>query len=685
MLNQMLIRSKVSHRESKFAFRAPPLRSTHVGATHVGATYLFGLLLLGLQLGNSSVVGAATVGAATVGAAIPTAVSATSGATLNSSNFGAAAACPFCSAINMTFWEQIKSHDAVVIAKLISLPPPVADIDAELPKAEFEVVRVLRGAEHIEPEAIFRVLLVGEYPLGQEFVVMGVNPPGFVWSTPLKATPRVVEYVESLGKLPEKGPERLFYFQKYFEDEESILAFDAYDEFARAPYEDVLALKDRMDRNQLVAWILDPETSVNRRRLYFTMLGVCGGSDDIEMLERLIRSSDRKDQAGLDALVSCYLKLKGPDGLALIEEEFLKNDEADYVDTLATISALRFHGSEEKIIPRDRLVAAVRTLLDRPKMADMIIPDLARWEDWSVMEKLVELFKTSTEETIWVRVPVIQYLQVCPKPEAKKYIEELRKIDPDAVARAALFNEIDLESESDEDEKESDSKEAGGKKPADKPDGDKGEGKDGGKDGGEEDLSASLTEDTLEPVATQTLRPLPATPIQEVSSNQDSATDSVGRSVLPQKRLRVPFGSNDPADSAELPVPSQLEPESTGGAATPTLNADSPNLPEPPPEGNVEKGKQPLVAPAAVPSLPIAVDPSAETLTSLAPVAPAIPVDIGMVDLPGATDLPIAAATGTAPMKIQAWRTIALPVVCSCLLFALLWSVINGWFERLIF
>lgn len=545
----------------------------------------------------------------------------------------------------MTFWEQIKSHDAVVIARLITLPPPVAEIDAELPKAEFEVVRVLRGSEHIEPEAMFRVLLVGDYPVGQEFVVMGVNPPGFVWSTPLKATPRVVEYVESLGKLPEKGAERLAFFQKYFEDEESVLAFDAYDEFARAPYEDVIALKDRMDHDQLVKWILDPETSVNRRRLYFTMLSVCGGPGDLALLERLIRSDDRKEQAGLDALVSCYLKLKGPEGLELIEQEFLKNEEADYVDTLATISALRFHGSEEKVIPRERLVAAVRTLLDRPKMADMIIPDLARWEDWTVMEKLVDLFKNSTEDTIWVRVPVIQYLQVCPRPEAKKYIEELRKIDPDAVARAALFNEIDLDDEED--------------------------------DSAEEDSA-----------------PKPAQPAGESGGGGGDGGGETSLKPVPQTVLRVPFPADSSVDSrAASPVTGPTAAFLAAGSADLVgQTAPTGDLNEPSGATNVETGDATAsLAPGMSPN------PGNETLTSLLPataaaaaptaaIAPAIPVDIGLVDLPGVDKLPVAGVMAPG-LSGRFWsvRAVALPVACGCLLFALLWSVINGWFERLIF
>jgi hypothetical protein len=72
-------------------------------------------------------------------------------------------------------------------------------------------------------------------------------------------------------------------------------------------------------------------------------------------------------------------------------------------------------------------------------LADLVIPDLARWEDWSQIERLVRLFKEADEESSWVRVPVVNYLLVCPKPEAKQYIKELEKIDPDAVKRARIF------------------------------------------------------------------------------------------------------------------------------------------------------------------------------------------------------------------------------------------------------
>ena len=78
-------------------------------------------------------------------------------------------------------------------------------------------------------------------------------------------------------------------------------------------------------------------------------------------------------------------------------------------------------------------------MLDRPQLADLVIPDLARWEDWASMPRLVKLFKEADEKSSWVRVPVINYLRACPDPAAVEHIKELEKIDPAAVKRANTF------------------------------------------------------------------------------------------------------------------------------------------------------------------------------------------------------------------------------------------------------
>ena len=355
-----------------------------------------------------------------------------------------AVACPFCVATTQTFTEEIASMDAVVFAKLVKLPPPIRPgtqlaEGEEIPRAKFQVATIVKGKELVKPDQSIEAIYFGEAKVGTTFLVMAVDPPKLMWSTPLEVAKTTQDYILKLDSLPKDPSARLEFFQRYLENEDEELARDAYDEFAKSPYDAVKALKPKMNHTQLVTWIKDSEVPASRRRLYLTMLGVCGSEKDLPMLESLLSSSDRKKKAGLDAMIGCYLTLKGPDGLKLIEDLFIRNKKSEYADTYAAVMALRFHGTEADIIPRDRILVSMRYMLDRPQLADLVIPDLARWEDWSQVERMAKLFKDADEETSWVRVPVINYLRQCPLPKAKDQIKALEKIDPAAVKRANTF------------------------------------------------------------------------------------------------------------------------------------------------------------------------------------------------------------------------------------------------------
>ena len=62
----------------------------------------------------------------------------------------AASACPFCSAVSLTFSQEIAQSQAAVIARLVEPPPASAlspTADGPLPKGKFEVVEVLKGGD----------------------------------------------------------------------------------------------------------------------------------------------------------------------------------------------------------------------------------------------------------------------------------------------------------------------------------------------------------------------------------------------------------------------------------------------------------------------------------------------------------------------------------------------------------
>ena len=362
-------------------------------------------------------------------------------------------ACPFCESIGPTIADEIKTADLAATARLLRIakPPEPAPADdnplgflPEGPKGTFEVTHVFKGGDEVQLKGAIETAFAGTEPVGSDFLLLGYREPQPYWSTPMALPGPAGKYVHEVVKLPESGPDRLRYFLDYLQHAETMLDKDAYDEFAKAPYEDVKALAPHFDRGKLWQWIGDDQIAASRKRLYYLMLSLCGQDEDRARLEQMLvnRSHDVPTEA-LDSIIAAYLALAGEGGMPLIEEQFFTGADTSREDVFAAVTAIRFHGEEESIIPRPRLQAAFRRLLDKPQTAELVVSDLARWEDWTVMERLVELFRTAEPSTYFIRTPVVQYLTVCPLPEAKQHLEALKAIDPQAVARGMYFAQAD--------------------------------------------------------------------------------------------------------------------------------------------------------------------------------------------------------------------------------------------------
>jgi len=348
-------------------------------------------------------------------------------------------ACPFCSAVSQTIRQEMGVMDAVIIAE--STDQSVRN--EETGEVKMKVIRVLKGDEIVKADAMVTVVYFGEVAAGRRFMLSGVDPPNIQWSA-LPLTTESEAYVLNVTKLADDGLERLKFYQQFLQSDDTMLSRDAYDEFAITPYPIVQSLKPFMDHDQLVTWIQDPELPADRKRLYLTMLGVCGTQADLPILESMLTSTQESARRGLDALLACYLVLAGEDGLKLVDEQFLANKQAPYADTYAAIMAIRFHGTETDKIPRSALVKSLHHVLERKDLADLVIPDLSRWGDWSQIDRLVQLFVEAETDNNWVRVPVVNYLRACPKPEAEAALEKLRQIDPESVRRASSFFSIPI-------------------------------------------------------------------------------------------------------------------------------------------------------------------------------------------------------------------------------------------------
>jgi hypothetical protein len=79
--------------------------------------------------------------------------------------------------------------------------------------------------------------------------------------------------------------------------------------------------------------------------------------------------------------------------------------------------------------------------LDNPDFSDQVPIDLSRWKDWSVLDRLVEMYKAS-DKNAYIRQPVVSYLTVASEEpgdvgtRAQAALVELEKLDPEGVKQA---------------------------------------------------------------------------------------------------------------------------------------------------------------------------------------------------------------------------------------------------------
>ena len=372
----------------------------------------------------------------------------------------ALATCPFCPPAAPTLSEQAAGSDAVALVSFIASPKesPNEKTPASSTWKVVDVLKNFRGVLKKDGELKIPERLSGRP--GDLFLLMGKaegrDAKVVTWDTPLAISEIGFQYLKQAPAPETPRHQRLKYFLRFLEYPDPLLADDAYYEFAGADYEDLVLIKDSFSPERIRKWINDPDTLAPRLGLYGLMLGLSRNEEDAELLKGKILDEADKTRLGIDGIIGGYLLLTGEEGMTLLENTKIKNPKAPVADVHAAMSAFRFlwdYG--QGVVPKARLIAATRLLLDRLEVANLAIADLARWKDWSVMDKLMDVYRkgdpTNPLGQIAIRRAVIRYMIAATldvpesaDPEnppahalkARKHLETLRLLDPKAVAQA---------------------------------------------------------------------------------------------------------------------------------------------------------------------------------------------------------------------------------------------------------
>jgi hypothetical protein len=360
-----------------------------------------------------------------------------------------ASACPFCVARGPTLAQQIDATDDALLGELVSRSEQTAKFRPLVWLKRADDTR--RGAEAEElvlPVTLAEqgrglFLLLGEASSepqqpGEE-AVPAAGPQPLRW----QATAIDEAGFAYLAKLPaarQPAAERLRYAARFLEHADPLVAADAYLEFGHAPYDEVRQVADAFSQEKLRRWLADPGVAGDRKGFYALALGLAQAPAEREtnaaLLAKEIAAPADDFRSGFDGILAASLLLSGEQGLTKIEERILANPKSRDGDVRHALSALRFYHDFGREIPPARLAEALHPLLDRPEFAAAAIVDLARWQDWSQLNRIGELYDAPKFDTPAVREAAVGYLLVCPEPEAKARLAKLRTQDPQGVAAA---------------------------------------------------------------------------------------------------------------------------------------------------------------------------------------------------------------------------------------------------------
>lgn len=326
------------------------------------------------------------------------------------------AACPFCSAPTLTLAEQYAAADAALLVQWHSGEMPVKD---KLGSTTYEVVQVARTP--VKSLEKGKKITIERYRAGKPgdlALLFGSRARGesLEWGSPLDMSEQAYKYIVEAPSANAKPETRIAYYLKFLEHPDRMVADDAYAEFANAPYKVITPLAKQFPRDLLRKWVVSPDVPPTRLGLYGLMLGLCGNTDDAELMESKIAESTDNFRLGIEGVMGGYLLLTGEKGLAVIEKTKLQNKQVPFSETYSAMMALLFLWADGNgRIPADRLKASMRLLLDRPEVSDLVIADLARWKDWSLQERLMSLYGAEEYNIPSIKRAIIRYMIACTK------------------------------------------------------------------------------------------------------------------------------------------------------------------------------------------------------------------------------------------------------------------------------
>jgi hypothetical protein len=342
-----------------------------------------------------------------------------------------------------TFAEEFRSSPHVVACRLIERVP-----EGERFVGTFAVEETLSRKDQPAPTR-FRAYCGQDDAIGSIFVGVGALDDELQRPTVIAAEPTTIEYAKRVLVRPKTFEARCAALFADLENPDEAIADDIVREMYRISYSGLGKVRSDLPHAKLLQWIVDERIPNRRRDQYFRLLSICGSADDLPLLKSLIEKRARKELGERDAIIAgptaAYLAIRGEAGIPWVIDRLRGYAmEKDLHACLNGLEAVRRVEFNIAVVPKERFVGAYRALIESP-YAHEVLPDLERLKDWDSLSLWTNAYDGA--RTIAERrnrfATTISFLQICPLPEAKRKLEELRQADAKAYDECVLQMALD--------------------------------------------------------------------------------------------------------------------------------------------------------------------------------------------------------------------------------------------------
>jgi hypothetical protein len=240
-----------------------------------------------------------------------------------------------------------------------------------------------------------------------------------------------IGYVKGLLSANEKGTaDVLRHCFDYLEHADRELAADAYLEFAKASDADLAGVAPKLSADKLRGWLKESSTPEQHLGIYAMLLGGCGGEADARLLRKMIDEPNDRMAAAFDGLLAGYIQLRPREGwdLALA---VLKDEKHSFTVRFSVVRMLRFYHTWKPDDTRELVMRGMATILRQSDIADIAVEDLRRWKEWGLSGDVLALYGKKGYDAPLLQRALVRYALCCPRDEAKKFTDDLRRTNPE--------------------------------------------------------------------------------------------------------------------------------------------------------------------------------------------------------------------------------------------------------------